>query len=272
MGLDAIVDHGPVCPDRETWSRPRHIRASDGNEYVVKIRNGGNGSKSFFNEFVASNIALMVGLPAAEPVIINLGAKFIDETEDLKNAQIEPGAYYATKYHDRAYTISDGERLRIRPSSIVNLDDVPAFVIFDIFVHNKDRNSGNTILIPLNGGNSGYRYLLIDHGHCFGGPAWRVDSASDLAYELGGVLWYTNSVTDESDFVAPATQMARLSEADIDAARDGLPDEWDITTDEYKALRNSMSSRSLDMMLDTVRDNMSIFAILKGPTYSESGA
>ena len=271
MGLDAIADHGPVSPGRLTWARPRRMSASDGNVYVVKIRNGGGDSKSFFNELVASNIALMVGLPAAEPVIINLGAKFIKETADLKNDQIKPGAYYATRYYRKAYTTSDGERLRIRPSSIANLDDVPAFVMFDIFVHNKDRNGGNTILIPLNGDIARYRYLLIDHGHCFGGPAWDSDSASNLSYELAGVPWYTNSITDESDFVDPAARMAGLCEADIDAARDGLPDEWNIPVDDYKALRNSMSSRDRDMMLNIARDNMSIFAVMKEPVDTGRG-
>ena len=271
MGLDVMADHGPVCPGRMTWARPRRMSASDGNIYVVKIRNGGGASKSFFNEFVAANIALMAGLPVAEPAIVNLGAEFIEDTEDLRDAQIEPGAYFATKYYDEAYAISDEEGLLIRPNLITNLDDVPAFIIFDIFVHNKDRNGGNTLLIPCASGGSSYCYLLIDHGHCFGGPAWDSDSVSNLSYELAGVPWYTNSITGESDFVAPATQMARLGKADIDAARDGLPDEWGIPADDYNALKNSMAARSLDRMMETVRDNKSIFAVLKG-TVSSGGS
>lgn len=264
MELDAVLDHGPVCPGKVTWSRPRHISASDGNDYVVKVRNGRNGSKSLFNEFVASNMALMVGMPAAEPVIINLGAEFIKETADLKDDQVEPGAYYATRYHSRVYAISDERGLLIRPGSIVNLADMPAFVAFDIFVHSKDRHGGNTLLVPLEGGSVGYRYLLIDHGHCFGGPTWDSDSVSDLPYEVAGVPWYTNSIVGESDFAAPADLMARLGGADIDAARGGLPDEWDIPAGNYKALKDSMSSRSRDAMLDIIRDNMPIIAVLKG--------
>ena len=247
------------------------MNASDGNSYVVKIRNGGNGSKSFFNEFVASNIALMVKLPVAEPVIINLGARLIEQSSDLRNARIEPGPYFATRYLDGAYAISDREGLRVRPRSITNLDEVPAFVMFDIFVHNKDRHGGNTLLIP-SGGGSRYSYLLIDHGHCFGGPAWDSDSASNLPYELAGVPWYTNSIAGEADFVDPATRMARLGESDIDAAKDGLPNEWGIAADDYNALKNSMASRNPEMMLETVRENRSIIAALKGTMSSGGGA
>ena len=271
MRLDAVLDHGPVCPDSVTWARPRIMVASDGNTYVVKMRNGGNASKSFFNEFVATNMALMVGLPAAEPAIVNLGAKFIEDTEDLRDAHVKPGPYFATKYYDGAYTASGGAELAIRPNSIVNLGDVPAFVIFDIFVHNKDRHGGNTLLVPLSGKSYIYRYLLIDHGHCFGGPTWNSDSVSDLPYEVAGVPWYTNNIVGESDFAAPADLMARLGGADIDAARAGLPDEWDIPTDDYNALRNSMSSRSRDAMLDTAKDYMPIFAVLKGTMDSGGG-
>lgn len=66
--------------------------------------------------------------------------------------------------------------------------------------------------------------------------------------------------------------MARLGGADIDAARDGLPGEWDIPADDYEALKNSMSSRSQYMMLGVVRDNMSIFALLKGAADRGEGA
>ena len=257
MQLDALLDMGPIRPGRETWAHPRRMMASDGNSYVVKIRNGAD-SKSFFNEFVASNIALRVGLPAAEPVVIHLGAELIGRSPDLKDAGIEPGAYYATRYLDDACAISDEQGLVVQPSSIANLEDVPALVIFDIFVHNTDRHGGNTLLVP--SGGARYRYLLIDHGHCFGGPDWGPDGASDLAYELAGVTWSTDGVTGESDFAAPAALMAGLGEADIDAARDGLPGEWDVPAEDYKALRGSMSSRRRDPMLDTVRANRPIFA------------
>ena len=272
MRLDAMVDYGPVCPGRVTWARPRRVSASDGNFYVVKIRNGDNGSKSFFNEFVASNMALMAGLPAAEPVIIHLGAEFIETTEDLRNGQIEPGAYFATQYYSEAYAIGDGPGLLIRPSSIVNICDVPAFVVFDIFVHNKDRHGGNTMLIPQDGGRTRYRYLLIDHGHCFGGPAWSADSVSDLPYELSGVPWHTDAIAGESDFVGPATRMALLGEPEIDAARDGLPDEWDVPIADYKALKNSMTSRRRGKMMGAVRAGMSIIAAHQGAAGSRRGA
>ena len=262
MRLDATADLGPVRPGSATWSRPRRTSASDGHSYVVKIRNGGNASKSFFNEFVASNIALKVSLSIAEPAIINLSAKLTERSSGLRKARIEPGPYFATRYRDGAYAISDRKGILIRPSTIANLDEVPAFVVFDVFVHNKDRHGGNTILAP-SGDGSGYRYLLIDHGHCFGGPEWSSDTASDLAYEAAGIPWYTDGIAGESDFVGPADRMARLGEADIDASRSGLPAEWDIPADDYTALRRSMSSRSADIMLSVIKSNRSIIASMK---------
>ena len=56
MRLDARMDYGPVAPDTETLTCPRRMGASDGFDYVVKVRDG--GPKSLFNEYVAARIAV----------------------------------------------------------------------------------------------------------------------------------------------------------------------------------------------------------------------
>lgn len=257
MSLVATMDHGPVHPGKETWAKPRRMSASDGNYYVVKIRNG-DGSRSFFNEFVGSKLARIVGLSAIEPVVINLNASLIEKSQGLKDSRIKPGQYYATKYFDGAYTASEEPGFMIKSTSIVNLDEVPSFVIFDIFVNNKDRHGGNVILIPSDGGPS-YRYLLIDHGHCFGGPMWGPNEASNLPYELAGVPWYTGGITGEDDFRDSANRVAGLGEDDIDAARDGLPDAWDVPDSDYGMLKNTMLTRKPDMMLAVVRSGRASF-------------
>ena len=228
------------------------MSANDGNDYVVKMPGSGN-SKSFFNEFLAANIARMAGLFAAEPAVVNVGDELIGRSPDLQAARALPGPHFATRYRRGAYTTSGRIRLQIQPELIANLKDVPSFVVFDVLVHNTDRHGGNTLLVPSDGGRPGYQYMLIDHGHCFGGPYWNHDTVSDMAYKLAGVPWRTDSVAGIDDFAGPADRLTRLAAARIDEARSGLPGEWAIPADDYEALRCTLSSRRPNSILDAIK-------------------
>lgn len=259
MSLDAIVDHGPLRHGKGTRARPRRMSANDGNSYIVKVRNG-EGSKSFFNEFVASNLARITGPSAIELVTFNLDSDLIEDSRYFRSARIKPGLYYAIRYIEGAYTPTGDVEPSIQPHSVANMEEVPAIVVFDVFVNNKDRHGGNTLLIRSGSDRDRYMYLLIDHGHCFGGPKWSASEAANLPYEVEGVPWFTDGITGEGDFREHADRVANLDECDIDAARAGLPDAWDVPAGDYKALRCALSSRSPDLMLDAVRSGRAVFS------------
>lgn len=261
MRLDARMDYGQVDPDMETLTCPRRMMASDGHDYVVKMRDG--GPKSLFNEYVAANVAQWAGLSVAEPAIVYLDAKFIGRTPDLRSAQTRPGPYFATRFY-KAYDMTHRAGPGPRLPAIANLDEVPAFVAFDVFVNNKDRNDGNTLLVPSNGGRAGYRYLLIDHGHCFGGPKWDSDIAASLPYETAHMPWQTDGMAVEDSFREPVDRMAEMGRADMDRASDGLPAEWSIPDGDYEALKSAMSSREPDKMLSAIRSSGVIPAARQG--------
>lgn len=162
------------------------MSANDGNDYVVKMPGSGN-TRSFFNEFLAVNIARMAGLFAAEPAVVHVSGELIGRSPDLQAARALPGPHFATRHRRGVYTASGGMWLQIQPELIANLKDVPAFVVFDVLVHNTDRHGGNTLLVPSYGGRLGCQCMLIDHGHCFSGPCRDHDTVSDMPYRLAGV-------------------------------------------------------------------------------------
>lgn len=257
MRISAVMDYGPIVPDMETSTCPRRMAANDGHTYVVKMLDGGR--KARFNEYVAANIARNVGLSVAEPVVIHIDSKFIGRTPGLQRANVSPGPYFATRFYNKAYDMHGRAGPRPMQPQITNLEEVPAFVAFDVFVHNKDRNDGNTLLVPSNGGRAGYRYLIIDHGHCFGGPAWDSDTAASLPYETADIPWQTSAISGEGPFRDPIDKMAQTGQADVDSAKDGLPSDWDIHDSEYGALKRTMSSRDPDKMLDAIRSSKALF-------------
>ena len=233
----------------ETSTCPRRIMADNGRTYVVKIR--GDVPKSFFNEYVAANIARWAELSVAEPAVIHLDAKFIGRTPGMRAAQVRPGPYFATQHYANAYDMH--AKATFRPPAITNLEEVPAFVAFGVFVHNKDRNDGNTLLVPPSGGRAGCRYLLIDHGHCFGGPKWDHGTAASLPYEASHMPWPTAAAAEGASFRGPVEKMARMDRADMDKARDGLPGEWSMPDGDYAALKSAMSSSDPARMLGAIR-------------------
>lgn len=258
------MDHGPIDPEEETSTCPRRMDASDGNCYVVKMRNG--GPKSNFNEHVASGIARIFRLPTAEPTVVHLGADLIRRTPALQGAQIEPGPYLATRYVPGAYDMDGNAGFSAQPEPVTNLEEIHTFVVFDMLVNDKDRSGGNTLLAPSRddkGRLVGYRYMLIDHGHCFGGPSWDSDTVSDLPYELAHVPWRADGVKGEGDFCDPAERMAGLSGEDVDKAGGGLPGEWDAPAGEYEALRDAVTSRSASKMLDATRANQGLLGLVR---------
>lgn len=246
------MDHGPIDPDGDAWACPRRTGANDGNDYAAKMPGSGN-TRSFFNEFLAANIARMAGLFAAEPAVFHASDEPIGRSPDLQAARSLPGPHFATRHRRGACTASGGMRLQIQPELIANLKDVPAFVAFDILVHNKDRYGGNTLLVPSDGGRLGYQCLLIDHGRCFGGPCRDHDAVSDMPHRLAGAPWRTDGVSGIDDFAGPADRLTLLDAARIDEARSGPPGEWAVPVDDYEALGGTLSSRRPNSILDAIK-------------------
>lgn len=254
MRLCAVMDYGPIVPDMEVTSCPRRMAANDGRDYVVKMY-GDDSLKSRFNEYVAARIAQEAGLSVAEPAVVYIDAEFIGRTLGLQKTKTRPGPHFATLFYDKAYDMRGRVHPRPRQPQIANLKEVPAFVAFDVFVHSTDRNDGNTLLVPSNGGRAGYRYLLIDHGHCFGGPGWDSDTAASLPYKTADMPWQTDAISGESSFRGPVDKMTQTSRADMDRAKDGMPSEWGIPDDEYDILKTAMSSRDPKKIMDATRSD-----------------
>ena len=228
------------------------MSANDGNDYVVKMPGSGS-SKSFFNEFLAANIARMAGLSAAEPAVVNASGEPIGRSPDLQAARALPRPHFATRYRRGAYTTSGGMRLRIQPELIANLKDVPSLAVFDVLVHNTGRHGGNTLLVPSGDGRPGCQYMPIGRVHCFGGPYWNHDTVSDMPYKLAGVPWRTGSAAGTGDFAGPSDRLTLLDAARIDEARSRLPGERAMPANDYEALRCTLSSRRPNSILDVVK-------------------
>ncbi len=131
-------------------------------------------------------LALKLGVEVLEPFVMIFDNDFVSNSKEIQDSGIRAGAYFATLYQHDKYNLS--EYLN-DASTISNLESVNAFIIFDIFVNNRDRHDRNTMLIPnAKAIGSHYKYVLIDHGRCF-----RI-TEGDLPYEQPKIEWNTSCV------------------------------------------------------------------------------
>lgn len=250
--LNAWIDHGQF---KQTVARPRLIEADDGNLYVVKFPPE-NSVKPTFSEYACGKMAKYRGLSVLDPVIINLDAKFIGKSKQLKNMNLSPGPFFATLKLDNVYSTCDPFARKINPRKIDNLAEVVDFVMFDIFVCNNDRNCGNSILVPSNG-KTRFRYVLIDHGYCFDGPCWLLEGR-DLPYKISHIPWKTDGVTRKSQIQNAADTM-RLTGIEMDTLLAPMPGEWKLPDAEYDCLKRAIANRDKEKMMSAFNEGRSWF-------------
>lgn len=253
MHLDATLD---IRPFADTSSHPHLIRASDGNDYVVKFAENSTFS-SIVAEYVCGKLATKFGLSVLEPAIIMLDADFIGSSVSLSERQIRAGLHLGTKRISQTFDLSDEMAQNIQPKNIVNINQVPDMISFDIFVNNKDRNHGNSILAPTT--DKKFKYVLLDHGECFGGSSWSRDVAERMKYEPSKIPWNTSLITGLDQFRAPVQRMTRISREDIREIVYSMPSEWMWDDTSIQSLILALNDRTMESMMLCITNNKSMF-------------
>jgi hypothetical protein len=164
------------------------VACSDGRIVTAFIKD--LDRRQFANELLAAVIGSYVGLPIPPPVIAraspaNLPAAklAIADTEDFlvfASADANASPLLQVLRGDATATPEVMQRL-------AKWDGLGALYGFDTWVANVDRHRGNLLL-----GGGEQDVWLIDHGHCFTGPAWAADRLDPRKRYLNKLsLWMT---------------------------------------------------------------------------------
>lgn len=152
------------------------MRGSDGGYYVVKFQNNPQSIRVLANEFLASRIALLLGLPVPEVKIINVSDWLIENTSELRitsagySVRCKGGLQAASRY------LADKERgpifdympTRMLPR-VINLADFARCLVFDKWLSNAD---GRQAVFLRSSPVGSYSAHFVDHGFCFNGGEW----------------------------------------------------------------------------------------------------
>jgi hypothetical protein len=207
-----------VTPLREGGSLPALVEADDGNQYVLKFRGAGQGTRALIAEWIAGEVARVLGLPVPGAAVIQVDAA-LGKTEpdqeigDLLTASV--GTNYGLGYLGGAAMYTRGADAP-PPAALAS-----AIVWLDAYVMNVDRTVKNPNLLIRTG-----QLWLIDHGAAlYWHHGWETNtdrSGDRFALVRDHVLlpW-----ASDLGAVSP-TLAARLTDQHIDDILDRIPDDW----------------------------------------------
>lgn len=258
--MDVVEAYRPISPLKNGVTKPYIINCS-GEEYVVKFTQNPEGDRALINEFVCAHIADLLDLPLTKPSLIKVNDEFIqdygDELKQHVTKNIEPGLHFGTKKIQKVFPINTPQIL----SRANNKDIIPAIILFDHIICNKDRDS--------NGGNLIFDYtnnkiIVIDHTHAFDiGPLWN-DHQLKLRIgekitplEMSGYVYHklVPYVNGHNPFSTILDKLDSITFDTLTEIMNNIPQSWNISEDEKEMLKRYLMDRieRVDEILDCLK-------------------
>ena len=207
-----------VTPLREGGSLPGLVEADDDGLYVVKFHGAGQGPRALVAEWLAGEIARVVGLAVPDLVLIDVdpGLGDAEPDEELQDLVHRSGGLnLGLDFLPGALMFNPAADPDVDPDSAADI------VWLDAFVTNPDRTAANPNLLVWHG-----RTWLIDHGAAlYIHHTWRdPDAHAEGAFERIGdhvLLPFAGSIADADDRLAP-----RLVSGVFEGLAAAIPETW----------------------------------------------
>lgn len=157
-------------------AQPQLLRCDDGGYYVVKFQNNPQHPRVLANEWVATELARELGLPAPEPAIVEVSDKLVEQSGDLaiqlarSRTKCIAGRQFGSRYPGppaeiAVYDFLPEEQLL----EVENLTDFLGMLAFDKWTCNTN---GRQVIFYRPQAQSRFKALMIDQGFCFNAGEW----------------------------------------------------------------------------------------------------
>ncbi len=209
-------------------SQAHLLRASDGNYYVTKFQNNPGGIRTLASEFLATKLALFLGLPMAEVKVIHVPQQLITATPALRieiDGAVLPcasGLQLGSRY------VGEGMRDRVfdyipqtQFHRVVNRMDVLRVLAFDKWVGNCD---GRQAVFVTRRHASGHHMTLIDQHYCFDGHWWSFPDVS--LHGLYSQVEVYAEVAGWESFEPTLSRIETIDYADLWRCAAQIPYDW----------------------------------------------
>jgi len=158
------------------------LRCVDGALYVVKFQNNPQGRRILVNELLGALLARRIGLPVAEPAIVEVSEDLIRSSEDMViqlergRVPLAPGMCFGSRHPHLPREQSTNPLIRVYDmlpeehlGMVENLSDFAGMFVFDMWAMNADNRQ---VVFFRPGLDPFYKALMVDNGFCFNGPLW----------------------------------------------------------------------------------------------------
>lgn len=241
-----------VCPmlsgaGQQTASRPHLLVGDDGSEYVVKLLRDCTANRTLANEQVAGAVAEALAVSFPGIVHLDVSAELINNSPELVALNTIPGLYLGCRRLLLAFDLNKTVPADLA-DRIVNPEDALGAIALDIYVWNMDRNNAGNLLVEPTGEAHRYRLYIIDHGHCFTGPAWTDASLAAQApqpYNVPTHPLLRQCATRAGDGESWVQQIEQLGDAALELMVDEIPLEWNLTDSSRVALKAYLRERKV---------------------------
>lgn len=157
-------------------SQSHLMRCEDGHYYVVKFRNNPQHERVLANEFLATRLAEIVGLPVPVAQVVDVKEWLVEHTDELtillsgREIRVEAGLQFGSRY---VVSPVQGEVLDYLPPErldrVRNLDTFAGMLAIDKWTCNAD---GRQAAFWRKMREKKYSASFIDQGYCFNAGEW----------------------------------------------------------------------------------------------------
>lgn len=210
MAVQIVEILGPSDQGR---SRPYKCRGEDGAIYYVKGRQ--TNRASLWSEWICGHLAQSFGLQVPAFELVEVGADLLRETP-AEWRDLGAGPAFGSRHFPSAVWMEVGL------IDLVPLDIQRDVLVFDWWVKNGDRLTGNTnLLLDASAREPGKKLVVIDHNLAFD---INLSASEFISHHVFAANWAAVS----SDLVVQAEYSQRLSAAleCLSTACHNVPPEW----------------------------------------------
>ena len=201
---------------------------ADGHVYVVKFQNNPQHIRVLANEFLASRLALAVGLTAPEVELVDVSGWLVEHTPELEidlgktRVRCVPGLQFGSRF---VGGLMPGQVVDYLPeeqlAEVKNLTEFAGILALDKWTGNAN---GRQAVFARKQRERRYRAVFIDYGYCFQAGEWLFEDIP-----LRGV-YYRNDVYREitgwDSFEPWLTRLETMPAETVWAAANEVPPEW----------------------------------------------
>lgn len=230
----------------ETSNVPLFCKTNMGNYYVkfmdvLSFINGIPWHRALVNEYIGAEVAALMDLPIPETALVKCNKEFVVSING-ENVTIGPSINFGSKGIEGGMVLSlyTVEQLK----QIDNKNDLLSIMLFDVIMHNvdRDKNNGNTLV----GTRDVSHLYIIDHGRLFGaGEVWNqytlkndqqgeitVDSFSNSGiYSL-----FRESVSLKEQINIARNKLNQVTKEKLVDIIFSTPQEWGLSSEDANAL------------------------------------